>query len=294
MKPVLYPFVNFWFFVFVSCCLSCGYSNEMNEHQTIDELSQNYILSSTTEVFQSLPSPVKTAELIKNTGVRFDERILNPVRNVPYYETSYSMALNMGVYCADLSYTTFYDQKQITMEYLGAVKTIAEGLGLKEMLKDKDIIILEENLYNKDSIKQLVHEIFFSSGEYLNDNNRPEIALLVEVGGWIEGLYVALQLAKQSGHINKELVDRVAEQRNSIILVIASLENFANIEPINDVLMDMRNLKLIYDKMVLQEGDKFDSNAVVILSKNSKAFVTPEIFMSLYHQINNIRNSYTQ
>jgi len=289
-KPVHRSFV----IIFVLTFLSCGAESTVNEHETIDEVSQNYVLSSTIEVFRSLPSPIETAELIKETGVRFDEKILNPARNAPYYETSYSMALNLGIYCADLSYTTFYDQRQITMEYLGAVKSLADGLGLSELLDKKELMKLEENIYNKDSIKNLVHNVFFSSGEFLNDNNRPEIALLVEVGGWVEGLYIAMQLAKQSGHINKELVDRVAEQRNSLILVIESLENFANIRPVNEVLIDMQKLKAIYDKMLVSDSEEHDSNKVLKLTKNSKAYVTPEIFMSLYYQINNTRNSYTQ
>ncbi len=280
--------------IFILACISCGAKSSASEHETIDEVSQNYVLTSTSEVFKSLPSPVKTAQLIKETGVKFDEKILNPTRNAPYYETSYSMALNLGVFCADLSYTTFYEQKQITMEYLGAVKLLADGLGLTELLKKEDLIKLEENIYNKDSIKELVHEVFFSSGEFLNDNNRPEIALLVEVGGWIEGLYIAMQLAKQSGHINKELVDRVAEQRNSLVLVIESLKNFSNITSINEVLIDMEKLMSIYDKMLRPENEEHDSNKTLKLTKNSSAYVTPEIFMSLYHQINNTRNSYTQ
>ncbi len=280
--------------IFILACISCGAESSASEHETIDEVSQNYVLTSTIEVFNSLPSPVKTAELIIGTGVQFDEKILNPARNAPYYETSYSMALNLGVYCADLSYTSFYEQKQITTDYLGAVKLLADGLGITELLKKEDLIKLEENIYNKDSIKQLVQEIFFSSGEFLNDNNRPEIALLVEVGGWIEGLYIAMQLAKQSGHINKELVDRVAEQRNSLVLVIESLENFSNINSINEVLLDMEKLKTIYEKMLSPENEEYDSNKTLKLTKNSSAYVTPEIFMSLYHQINNTRNSYTQ
>jgi len=274
--------------------LSCGADTKATEHETVDELSQNYLLSSTKEVFKTLPSPVETAELIKKTGVKFDPNILNPTSNAPYYETSYSMALNLGVYCADLSYTTFYDQKQITMEYLTAIKLLADGLGLIDLVKKEDMLSLEDNIYDRDSIKQMVQNIFFSSGEFLNDNKRPEIALLVEVGGWIEGLYIAMQLAKQSGHINKELVDRVSEQRNSLILVINSLENFANIEQINKVLFDMKDLKKNYDKMVLPDGENFDSNTVLKLTKNSNAYVTPEIFLNLYHDINTIRNSYTQ
>ncbi len=280
-----------FFLLLQSCNLN---SNKTSANDGADAIDTNILLASTIEVFKTIPSPVYAAELINKAGVKFDEKILNPVKNVPYYETSQSMALNLGVYCADLSFTSFYDQKQITMDYLAAIKTIADGLGLINLLKQNDIIKLEDNIYNKDSIKLLVSNIFLSSGQFLNDNNRPQIALMVEVGGWIEGIYIAMELAKQSGHINKELVDRVSEQRNSLILVINSLEKFSNIEQINEVLLDMNKLKVIYDKMLVPSGDNSKTTNSLTSENNSTANITPEIFLSLYHEINRIRNSYTQ
>jgi len=269
-------------------------SNKRTGKDDLDEIDTNILLTSTIEVFNTIPSPVMAAQLINNAGVKFDEKILNPVKNVPYYETSQSMALNLGIYCADLSFTSFYDQKQITMDYLAAIKTLADGLGLINLLKQDDIIKLEENIYNKDSIKVLIENIFLSSGQFLNENNRPQIALMVEVGGWIEGIYIAMQLAKQSGHINKELVDRISEQRNSLLLVISSLENFSQIEQINNVLIDMNKLKVIYDKMVVPVDEDSKTRNLLTSENNTVANITPEIFMSLYHEINRIRNSYTQ
>ncbi|MFN8254783.1 MAG: hypothetical protein U0W24_03785 [Bacteroidales bacterium] len=274
---------------------SCNQSvNQNQEAVKSAPADSNIILASTMDVFNTIPSPVDAAELLNKAGVKFEEKILNPVKNVPYYETSQSMALNLGIYCADLSFTSFYDQKQVTIDYLSAVKTLADGLGIIDLVNQNDIIKLEDNLYNKDSIKIYVKDIFFNSGKILNDNNRPEIALMVQVGGWVEGIYLAMQLAKQSGTINKELVDRVSEQRNSLLLVIKSLENFSKINQIQPVIDDMNRLKQIYDKMVAPP-DSNQSNATVLNSdKNRNLTITPEIFLSLYHEINKIRNSYTQ
>jgi len=283
-------FVLFSFFI-----QSCNVNNNTKSGKNnVDIPDTNIILTSSIEVFKTMPSPVQAAELITNSGAKFDEKILNPVKNIPYYESSQSMALNLGVYCSDLSFTSFYDQKQITLEYLSAIKTLADGLGLIDLLKQSDIVKLEENLYNKDSIKALVQEIFLSSGQFLNDNNRPEIALMVEVGSWVEALYIAMQLARQSGYINKELVDRVSEQRNSLLMVISSLENFSNIEQVNTILIDMYRLKTIYDKMVIPPGENLKSSTLLTSEKNTTSNITPEIFLSLYHEIGKIRNSYTQ
>lgn len=221
------------------------------------------------------------------------KKILNPVQNVPYYITSQSMALNLGIYSADLSFSCLFDQKQITMDYLNAVKLLSDGLGLIHILKQEDIIKLEENLYNQDSIKLMVENLIFNSSEFLEENNRPEIALLVVVGGWVEGMYIAMQLAKQSGHINKELVDRMLEQYQSLLLVIKALKGFQKLTAIEGVLMDMNRLKDIYDKMIVTDPKVVDKK-IPNLAKNAKANVTPDLFLSLYHEILKIRNGYTQ
>jgi hypothetical protein len=269
----------------------CSDVSEQDDFQSGENQETNLVLTSTKEVFKTLPSPVETAELIVQTEVKFDSKILNPLHNIPYYETSQSMALNLGIYCADLSFICLYDQKQLSFEYLGAVKALSDGLGLVHLLSQDDIIKLEENLFDKDSIKILVEELFFNSGEFLNDNNRPEIALMVVVGGWIEGLYIAMQMAKQSGRINKELVDRMVEQYESLLLVIKSLRNFESLPQIHEVLLDMERLKVIYDKMLSPNSE---TQNVTNLSGKPNVQVTPELFLSLYHEIIKIRNSYTQ
>jgi hypothetical protein len=285
----------FFSLIFIGCILgACNYTSEPENNEEIwpNEYSDNKVLTSTREVFYTLPSPVTTAELIIQSGVAFDSRILNPVRNVFYYETTQSMALNLGLYTVDLSYVCLHNQQQLSIEYLNAVKTLADGLGLLQLLSRDDIIALEEGLFDRDSLKLMVENLFFSSGDFLNDNNRPELALLVQVGSWVEGIYLAMQLARQSIHINKELVDRIVEQYESLLLVIKSLEAFKELSLIQAPLKDMKNLKRIYDRMVITDNNTGGSSPNLV--KDAKANVSPELFMSLYHEINKIRNAYTQ
>jgi len=274
---------------------TCASNNNQDEEEieTEEYSVPDAILQSTKQVYKTLPSPVETAELIFQSKVQFDEKILNPVQNVPYYITSQSMALNLGIYSADLSFSCLFDQRQVTLDYLSAVKTLTDGLGLVHLVSQQDIIKLEDNLYNKDSIKLMVEDLIFNSGEFLNDNNRPEIALLVVVGGWVEGMYIAMQLAKQSGNINKELVDRMVEQYQSLLLVIKALEGFKELTAVEGVLGDMVRLKDIYDKMLITDKTK-SNDKTVNLALNANANVTPDLFMSLYQEIIKIRNAYTQ
>jgi len=264
------------------------------ENQSSKETGKNNkVLVSVSEVFETLPSPMETSKLISKTDVKFNGRILNPVKNIPYYESSKSLALNLGIYCADMSYVSYYDQKHLTLEYLSAIKILADNMGIIQVMNKNDIVKLEDNIFNQDSIRIILKDVFFGSGKYLNENNQPEMALLVQVGGWIEGLYIAMQLATQSIEINKELVDRIVEQRNSLDLVVRSLESYSDYPVINDVYKDMKRLQNIYNKTKVIEMDTMQPGSNNLTDK-VKAKVTPEIFIDLYKEVNGIRNSYTQ
>ena len=289
-----YKFV-FYFLnsIIMMLLLSCNQTKTHDNKEVTEIKSNNKILAPVNSVFNTLPSPIETSKLISKSNVKFNSRILNPVKNVPYYESSNSLALNLGIYCADMSYTSYYNQKQLTLEYLTAIKTLADNLGIINLMDKNDILLLEDNIFNQDSIRIILKDIFLSSGKYLNNNNQPELALLIEVGGWIEGLNIAMQLATQSIHINKELVDRIIEQRESLKLVIKSLELFSDYETIYNIHKDMLSLQTIYNKTIIPNNDTI-SNKPDNLVKNTKANVTPEIFINLYKEINKIRNSYTQ
>jgi len=85
-------------------------------------------------IFYTLPSPLETAMLIKRSGAVYDEDLLNPVTSVNQYQTNLKMALNLGIYSADLSYASLFDQTQTTIQYIGVAKKLADGLGILQAI----------------------------------------------------------------------------------------------------------------------------------------------------------------
>lgn len=74
------------------------------------------------QVFYALPSPVETAYLIQNSGVSYNMDLSNPTANVDNYSTTMQKALNFGVYGADLSYASLFNQTQTTIQYMATEK----------------------------------------------------------------------------------------------------------------------------------------------------------------------------
>ena len=239
----------------LSACQSDGKKSSKTEEEKLVESASQQIDQQMMEdfnksklIFYSLPSPLETAMLIKRSGARYDEEILNPISNVTNYNTNLKMALNLGIYSADLSYTSLFDQTQNTIQYMACAKKMAEGLSIIDAIDENTIKKLEDNMNNRDAVMEIISETFMSSNAYLKENDRPAISVMVLVGGWVEGLYLASSLTNGSMENNKRLVDRIIYQKLSLITVMNLLESHANNEDIQYLHSKMSELKSIFEQ----------------------------------------------
>ncbi len=181
-------------------------------------------INSAKQIFYSLPSPLETAMLLKSAGALYDEELLNPADNTSNYTTNKSMALNLGIYTTDLSFASLYDQTQTSIQYMNAAKQMADGLGILDAIDANTMERLEENINNRDMIMDIISETFMNSSSFLTENERPALASIVLVGGWIEGLHIATNLVGDDDIEDNKLVERIVDQKLSFNIVLALLE----------------------------------------------------------------------
>lgn len=247
-------------------------------------------------IFYSLPSPLETATLIKKAGASFDVDLLNKVSNEPKYNTNMKMALNLGIYSADMSYTSLFDQMQNTLNYMNASRKIAERLGVLGAIDENTIKKLEQNLNDRDVVMEIISETFMNSNAYLTENDRPALMTMVLVGGWIEGLYIATQLANGSIKENPVLIDRIVFQKLSLQTVINLLGTHKNNSDIEYMIGLMNELNDIYDEIKINnskvEAETIPEQHVTILRSDSETEITPEIFMRLVEKVKEIRSEF--
>ncbi|MCK4663795.1 MAG: hypothetical protein KAT68_13065 [Bacteroidales bacterium] len=245
------------------------------------------------QVFYSLPSPIETVMLIKRAGASFDEGLLNPTESLSNYNTSRARALNLGVYSADLSYASLFDQTQVSIKYMSASKRLAEDLGILDAIDESIIGRLENNVNNRDSVMDIISETFMSSNSFLKENDRSEIAAIILFGGWLEGLYIATELTKTT-EANNELIDRIIDQKLSLNTLVSLLEEFQSNEDIKFVLEKINEIKSIYDKIQVISSkiepitDK--ESKVTTLKAKTDIFISEEVFDSLCVKVAKIRN----
>lgn len=258
--------------------------------QILDDIKQ------AEKIFQSLPSPLESAMLIKSAGAHFDKNFLNLIENASSYTTNKSKALNLGIYTCDLSFASLYDQTQIIIDYMNAAKKMADGLGILDAISQESIEKLEENINNSDVIMEVVSETFLNSNSYLEDNDQPAIAATVLVGGWIEGLYIATQLVDLNDFEGNKLVSTIVDQKLSIGILFDLLKDNAGHPSIDEIMSQLDDLGKVFGKISISstpiktEIDPHDN--VTILKSKVTTDMTKQTFVELRETVAKIRNSF--
>jgi hypothetical protein len=248
------------------------------------------------KIFNALPSPLESAQLIKSAGARFDAKLLNPVSSANKYVTNKAMALNLGVYTCDLSFASLYEQTQLLIDYMNSAKKMADGLGILKAIEQEDINKLEENINNVDVIMDVVSQTFMNSNSYLEDNGQPATAAIVLVGGWIEGLYISTQLVDMKEFNGNKLVGRIIDQKLSIDILLKLLNQSKGNPAVDEIIVQVNKLSGVFDKISIKTGPvrpEFDASSnTTVLKSEVKTDMTPETFKELATVVAEIRNSF--
>ncbi|MFW5819900.1 MAG: hypothetical protein ACOCWA_01315 [Bacteroidota bacterium] len=270
--------------------LSEGFNQELD-----DDLVEK--INTAKKIFYSLPSPLETAMLIKSADASYDESLMNPVSNADDYNTNMELALNLGIYSTDLSYASFFNQTQATLNYIEAAKKMADGLEILDAIDEQTIERLEENLNNRDVIIDIISETLLNSTSFLEDRGLQATSAIILVGGWIEGLYIATNLVPGEIDLNTNpLVERIVDQKLSMDIVINLLENNKESIEVQTLMKDIKELKNIYDKIEIEQSEitavEDPKTNVTTLKSESSYEISRDVFEELSAKVEELRTRY--
>ncbi len=245
-------------FTFISPFLvSCG-GNEKNDGDETDTTAMNTNGSAqkgnskAQNIFYAIPSPIELAQLIQRAGAKYNKDLLNNPQDASKYASNLSKALNLGVYGADLSYTSVFDDNtQESILYLAATRKLAEALGVSSAFNEKTVDRIQSNSSHKDSIFSIISDSYMSTDEMLKESQRESSSALVITGGFVEALYLGTQLAKTSKS-PQDIVNRIAEQKGTMDNVVGLLSNYEKDAGVSSIMPDVKALKEIYDQVKVE------------------------------------------
>lgn len=227
------------------------------------------IVSVGTEIF-SIPSPVQTALLIESAGAEYDASLPNAPENLENYVSEFDRGLVLGAYGIDLAYTSIFGMNQQSIGYLNAVEKLANELDMANAIDKSTIKRFSKNISERDSLLALSTTFFRQSDLYLKENQREDVAALILVGGWAEGMYLAYNSAQGNASIRQ----RIAEQKLTLDNLVGLLESLESTEQMDELLTELKavqahftNVKVTYEYQRPEE--KPEEKLTVLKSKTT-------------------------
>lgn len=279
----------------VVCLMATSCNNDNSKSKLNKELDVEANLANdlnkAKQVFYALPSPIETAYLIQSTGVSYNVDLANSTEKADSYVTTMQKALNFGVYGADLSYASLFNQTQTTIQYMATAKKLAEELGIMDFVQKDIVERVESNINERDSLMEIITDGFTTANEYLKDAGRAEVAALIVAGGWLEGLYLATSLAELAED-NSRLVDLVIDQRLSLSILLRLLENYKNLNNVDTVYGWLNDLQVTYNRIKTMSSEVKAENSQdgkTNISSSTDVFINDVLFKAICQKADSIR-----
>ncbi len=240
-------------------------------NDSVPQLSEESIES----LVQNLSSPIEMASLIKESGSKFSPELLASTNGIDKYSTSVKRALALGIYGADLGYLNMYNQSRFIVDYLTAIKTLAEGIKVDQFFDFKSLKELATSGENLDSLMYLSVSSFNKIDKYLREHHRTNISVLIITGVWIEGMYFATQINDEAR--NKKVADRIAEQKNVLANLLLILKQYKGDKDFEDLVANLEKLKEAYEPIEityeLGEPEMVEKDGMLVVVQNEKAVI---------------------
>ena len=224
----------------LSGCQNRGEKSQNADNAIFDSITKEVILTPESKsLLYQFPTPFEVTKMLIAAQAGYISDITNPPDNVTKYVTEQSKALNLGIYSADLSYSTTYNQKDDINKFLASTGKLADELGIKGVYDKELIEKIQKYNNNKDSLIAMITKIFDQTNDFLSKNDRTKITVLITSGGFAEGIYLA------------SLLGEMAKDNTKIMAVIASQkDNYNQLSMILDAFKDDESMKPVYDGML--------------------------------------------
>lgn len=287
---------RFLLLLIVFIAFSCGTKQPKMESlsdEDMDSLQETYDeLMAAKTIFYDIYSPVEASRVFQEIGAVFDISILNPVSNADGYVTSQMRAINLGVYGADLSFCRMFGQTQESINYLSAIYTLSEQLGIPAELISDNKRKLEKHISNPDSLFDIASRIYVSADKHLKEADRASAAALILTGGWVEAMYIATWFYNPEKP-DQGLIDQIALQKYSLNRLVTHLGNLHEEPEVAKYLLMLRQLKNVYDRFEIyyeMNDVKIDTLKKEIQTSGTTTNIQPADLDEIKHIVQVIRS----
>ncbi|NNM94618.1 MAG: hypothetical protein HKL88_04040 [Bacteroidia bacterium] len=247
-------------------------------------------------VFYTMPSALEVTQLLKESGAKYSVNYPSDPQNLDKYTSTKGQAINLGIYASDLSYAGIYNQKEDAMLYLKCAGKLSAELGIPDAFDKGTIARIESNMGNEDSLLDIITTAYWNTDSYLKNNDRQQVSALIVAGGWVEGLFIAIQMANHSNN-NQALINRVAEQKLSLDNLVGLISTYPADEALKSTLAQLKKIQDAYAGVTIEESKTEVSTDgatnTTTIKGNETVRLTPEQMKNLTAVTDSVRTHFT-
>ena len=202
---------------------------------------------------------VELSSLFETAGAVFTPELMNNPDKTSEYLTSSQQAINLGIYAVDLSYARVFDQVETASQYFNAMQQLSKDLGIPSDYFENTAKRFERNFTNKDSLITMANEIYYTTEDFLKANERYTTAAIIILGGWVEAISIAIDVAVESRDPN--IIERLIDQKYSLNNLYLMLSEHKDSEVVASYLTELNKLKKAFNEIDVVFDVNFDPNS---------------------------------
>ena len=244
------------------------------------------------EIYYGLLTPVEVCNIFERLNISYNDNILLSPENRNLYMSSYKAAMNLGVYGVDMGYIKLFGSNRQMVGYFNTIRTLSERLSIPDTFLSDAIKDLDADMDDADSLTALMNDTYEKIDAHLRFEGSGGTLGLMLMGGWIEAMYLATQLAYDPEKPDPQVVGKLAEQKYSLNSLLSFMKNYYDDPMVVFYTKKLKYLNRWFDTFDIfyQPGDvSVDTVRQVITTSGTEMNVTVETLNEIRDYVANLR-----
>ncbi len=218
---------------------------EQNKAQS-DPDDYELISDSIMAMVYSVPDPDEIFNEIFIDKFELKPDLINPLSSADQVFESNIIALNIGVYFADMAYLILNEKNVLAIEYFKTILKMSKNLELSNIQSPDLFFNIETNINNKDSLCSIIKESINEIKDELEYTNRNKTLVLIYTGSIVESLYLAVNSINYED--SKVINEKILEQSIIIDNLYDFLSQYKEDPDIKPTIEQLDSIKYFMDK----------------------------------------------
>jgi hypothetical protein len=231
---------------------SCKNTKEPTSQIQKDNLSVSLLSNNAIEeIIYAIPDPDEIFNEIFTDNFDFNDGLINPIDKANELFEIKTIAMNFGVYLADMAYLIIQEKNTEALKYFETTIQLSYKLELQNFY-DYDNNEIEQNINNKDSLYSKFKESVYNIKYELEYTKRNKHLALIYTGIIIETLYLAINNMDDN---KLEIMEKILEQSIVVNNLYDFLSQYKEDLEMKSIVTQIDTIKYFMDKSKKQDSD---------------------------------------